>query len=495
MENWLLKQARLSGSKPALYYQDRMLTFQEVSQEVQNWAEKIKACSLESKGFIGVLGANTKTTYFLILAIHQLGYPVVLFNFRLSEAELQQQLDEAAPLLLLTDPQLSQWATLTYEKGLLLTYDQLHEQTGVTYVPVATFDNDQLADMLYTSGSTGRPKGVLQTFGNHFYSAIGTGLNFQLTNEDAWICAVPLFHISGLSILMRSLVYGLAIYLEPKFDAARMNALLRTQTATIVSVVPYMLKQLLKQLPETAHYQPKFKGLFLGGGPIDPKTLQQCKNKNIPVVQSYGMTETASNIVALNFQDAQTKTGAVGQALFPVQLRLSTKHEIQIKSPTLAIGYYHQETAYQAKFTEDHWFKTGDVGEIDSEGFLYVRGRLDTMFISGGENIFPNEIEACYSHYPGIQEIVILPQTDAKWGAIPVALIVWDQGTPLNENELVQFGRKNLAHYKVPTTFYLVPTLPKTGNGKMDYATLQKLDFATLIPFSGDATAKKDEMI
>lgn len=482
MENWLLKRARLSPDRPALYTPDTQLTFSALAAEVHTWAAKMASYPLKAQRFIGLLGPNTKATYSLILACQQLGYPVVLLNTRLSPEELQWQINDADPqLLLVADP--AQTATLTLPDGQLVTYDALAQQKPSTYTPVAEFSLDTVTDMMYTSGSTGRPKGVLQTFGNHFYSAIGTGLNFGLTQEDVWICAVPLFHISGLSILMRSLVYGLAVCLEPKFQADTINTLLQ-QKATLISVVPYMLKQLLKHLPEKAHYQANFKGLFLGGGPIDAQTLRTCQARQIPVVQSYGMTETASNVVALNFADAPHKLGAAGQALFPVTLRIAKSGEIQLKSPTLAVGYHHQAQKYAAKFTPDHWFKTGDVGYLDDAGFLYVQGRTDTMFISGGENIFPNEIEACYQSYPGIEAIVVTHRSNAKWGAVPVALIVTEPKASLIAKKLRDFGRQRLAHYKVPVTFYTVKSLPKTGNGKIDYAQINTLNLSQLTTLS-----------
>lgn len=480
MDNWLLKQTQLSRQRPALYTADTMLTFEALAEEVKGWAEKIHSLALPAQSFIGLVGPNTKATYELILACQQLGHPVALFNFRLSPAELNQQLNDAKPTVLLIDDTLSQQPPLTLASGPILTFSALADRAGLSYEPVATFEADQVADIMYTSGSTGRPKGVLQTFGNHFYSAIGTGLNFKLTQDDAWICTVPLCHISGLSILMRSLVYGLAVYLEPRFDPDHLNALLQHSTATIISVVPYMLKQLLAKLPTDAHYQPNFKGLFLGGGPIDTTTLQRCQSRNIPVVQSYGMTETASNVVALNFKDATRKLGSSGQALFPVRLRIATNGEIQLKSPTLAKGYYQQTEKFHGKFTSDHWFKTGDIGRLDEEGYLYVLGRADTMFISGGENIFPNEIETCYSHYPGIKEILVTHQPSAKWGAVPVALVVTDRTCGLAIPALKTYGRQRLAHYKVPVAFYRVPKLPKTGNGKIDYRQLKTIDFSKL---------------
>lgn len=481
MENWLLKRDQLSGSQIALYYLDQAITFHELTNDVTRWAEKLTGLNLPNNRPIALLGTNRKNTYELILALQQLQHPVVLLNFRLSRKELQTQLDDADPALLIVDDHLFQWSDLKIKSGLVLSYPKLIQQRSEPFTPKPEFQNAALADIMYTSGSTGKPKGVLHTFGNHFYSAIGTGLNFNLTDKDAWICTVPLFHISGLSIMMRSLIYGLAVYLEPDFSAPRLNQILANESATIISVVPYMLKKLLGALPENGHYQPEFKGFFLGGGPIDSQTLEICKAHHMPVVQSYGMTETTSNIAALKFRDAGQKIGSAGQALFPVQLRIEPENnqgigEIQVKSPTLAKGYLHQPDAFKAQFTPDHWFKTGDVGLLDNEGYLYLKGRKDTMFISGGENIFPNEIEAVYTQYPGIQEIAVTHRKDPRWGSVPIAYLVAEPGISLDAAALKTFGRERLAHYKVPDTFYLLDNLPKTANGKLDYGAIFALE-------------------
>ncbi|WP_416353433.1 o-succinylbenzoate--CoA ligase [Agrilactobacillus fermenti] len=479
MENWLKKRSQLSAEKIALVYQDKHITFSELNQMVQQLAGQINQ-QLTDQRPVAVIGNNNLITYQAILAVHQLGLPLVLLNFRLSVRELNLQLSDAQPQLVILDQALSNQISPEQLNMPTITTSELTRAAIKPFQVQAEFKNDQLADIMYTSGSTGRPKGVMQTFGNHFYSAIGTGLNFQLTDQDAWLCAVPLFHISGLSIMMRSLIYGLTVYLEPKFSAQRINELLSHEPVTIISVVPYMLKKLLAALPLTQHYQSKFRIMFLGGGPTDQQTLTACQQRHIPVVQSYGMTETASNVVALNFKDAQRKLGSSGQALFPVQLRIDHPKnkklgEIQLKSPTIAQGYLNQPELFQKKFTPDHWFKTGDVGYLDADHFLFVKGRQDTMFISGGENIFPNEIEDVYHNYPDIQEIVISHESDPQWGAIPIAYIVAKPQAQLSTQTLTTFGRQYLAHYKVPKKFYLLKTLPRTGNGKIDYRGIHAL--------------------
>ncbi|ERK43685.1 hypothetical protein HMPREF0495_01383, partial [Levilactobacillus brevis ATCC 14869 = DSM 20054] len=175
---------------------------------------------------------------------------------------------------------------------------------------------------------------------------------------------------------------------------------------------------------------------------------------------------------ALNFADAPSHVGSSGKPLFTTQLQLTPQtHEILLKTPALAAGYLGQPAKFAAKLTADGWYHTGDVGHLDEAGFLYVDGRLDDMIISGGENIFPDAIEAAYQSAPGVRDIAVVGRSDAEWGMVPVAFVVSDH--PLDVAALVAFGRQHLAHYQVPQTFIPVVEIPHNGNGKVQRAKLR----------------------
>ena len=179
---------------------------------------------------------------------------------------------------------------------------------------------------------------------------------------------MPIFHISGLSIIMRGLIYGMTVTLMDKFDAEKVTSLLKKSSVSTMSVVPTMLQQLLEIFPQEG-YNSNFRCFLLGGGPIDKVTLDRCQQRNIPVIQSYGMTETASQVIALNFEDAENKIGSVGKPLFSVELKLAHDGEVLLKAPNITPGYFNNPEKNQEVF-EDGWFKTGDIGYLDKDGFL-----------------------------------------------------------------------------------------------------------------------------
>ncbi|CAH0416679.1 o-succinylbenzoate--CoA ligase [Periweissella fabaria] len=477
MQNWLTKQVSLNPERIALTVANQSWTFTALQTAVIKIAGQVAALIGTKNQRIAILAKNTPASYMTIMAVQQLGLQPVLLNFRLANNELQRQLQDAGVATLLVDDDLSrnftEWSKLTGNTYLL---SQLHAHQAIEITPVAEFTEDDVASIMYTSGTTGNPHGVLQTYQNHFYSAIGSALNLGLQAHDRWLCAVPLFHISGLSIMMRSLIYGMGVDLVAHFDDVAITKRLTTEPIAIMSVVPTMLKRLLAVAP-SAGYNDNFRCFLLGGGPIDPVTLSRCEQQNIAVIQSYGMTETASQIVALNFDDARAKIGSVGKPLFSVQLRLANPEqgigEIEIKAPNLTRGYLNQAANFARKITNDGWYKTGDLGYLDAEGFLFIKGRQDDMFISGGENIFPDEVEHAYSQYPGIRDIAVVGKSNSDWGMIPVAFVISDDS--LDIQALQEFGRNHLAHYKVPVEFIPVNDFPTTASGKIQRHKLREL--------------------
>ncbi|USS88199.1 o-succinylbenzoate--CoA ligase [Fructilactobacillus hinvesii] len=473
MDNWLQKRTQLTPKRLALSFHDQHWSFQELQRQVNGLCARLQP-RLVKPGRVAILGNNTPALYMGILALQQLGEPIVCLNKHLTIPELQYQIKDAQVQTVLTTqeflPQLQAAAAVK-----LLALDQLEWQPQADWTAQPT-DLDALASIMYTSGTTGRPKGVCQSYRNHWTSAMGAELNLPVTKSDCWICAVPLYHISGLSIVMRSLLYGMPVRLYEHFDPQAITQDLVHGQGTIISVVPYMLKKLLAAKHEP--YSDNFGYMLLGGGAIDQATLDQCEQKHIPVIQSYGMTETASQVVALNPADAQRKLGSVGKPLFPVSLKIANVSrpgeigEILLKGDNLTPGYLNQPQRLAEKTTASGWFRTGDLGYVDDEGFLYVKSRLTELIISGGENIYPHEVEQVLNQLPGVQESSVVGKTDATWGSIPVAFLVTDQ--VWNLAEVQEFLTGKLAKYKFPKELHLVDHLPKTANGKLQRVELVK---------------------
>ena len=458
-QNWLLKQAATQPNQIAIDDGNERLSFAELKKQVEVLVGKIDHLNPGSR--VGLLATNTLMSYKLALTIMCSGRTIVWLNWRLAGEELERQIKDSGLQLCLVENSL--WRSgmtnpfKSYSAFLITNADPGE------LIPV--FKSDWVASIMYTSGTTGKPKGVLQTFGNHFYSAVSSALNLGLSSADKWLCVAPIFHISGFSIIMRGLIYGMTVRLVEKFRAEEIERILANETVTIMSVVPFMLKKLIQQQNKTnTHYNSAFRCMLLGGGTIDRETLEICLQRSIPVVQCYGMTETCSQIVALRSVDALLKLGSVGQPLFSTQLKLSKDGEILLKTPALTPGYLNLPNKLPSKMI-DGWYRTGDIGHLDKEGYLYIDGRADEMLISGGENIFPQEVEHVYQRYPQINEVAVVGQNDSVWGQVPVAFVVSDRR--LSTTKLMNYGYEHLARYKVPQHYIFVSELPKNASGKI----------------------------
>lgn len=472
MSSWLQKQVNERPNHPAFYWQDDVWSFADVKQEVQQWLAEFTQKIPQSEKRIALFGRNSKEMYFSILALWELGKEIVFLNSHLSVKELDYQLTDAKVNWLVADKEFL--ADLSELKQVQLLEMKRSNHINAAIAPTITYQSTAAASIMYTSGTTGNPKGVVQCFSNHLASALATQENMQVTAEDCWLCPVPLFHISGLSIVIRQLVLGCSFRLYDRFDVNRVTSDLTQGKGTIISVVTLMLQELLNNYPQKG-YDSRFKAMLLGGGPISTKALKACGNFGIPVIQSYGMTETCSQVVALSFKDAAKKIGSAGKPLMGMAVKIvdeknqeiSAKQvgEILLKGNNVVRRYLNGEQWETTKWTADGWFKTGDMGYLDDEGYLYLVSRLSELIISGGENIYPTEIEHVLQEMPEIKEVAVVGEPDKKWGSVPVAYIVGD--ATITIEKINAFAQTYLAKFKLPKKVYLCKALPKTASGKL----------------------------
>lgn len=469
MQNWVEKQALIAPDHLAVTDGSQRLTFSQLLTDTQQINGQLTQAGFAPQKAVALLANNSFEAYRIAMALLASGRPIVWLNKRLQSTELLRQIQNSQSGGVIVEDAL--WRDDLANQA--VSFSDLLNLPAQSLALQSEFDPNGTASIMFTSGTTGRPKGVVQTFNNHFSSAVSSMLNLGMTPTDEWLCAVPIFHISGFSILMRGLIYGMTVRLVPRFEAKMVHTILVNEPITTLSVVPFMLKKLLAQQVTTGEpYNSKFRVMLLGGGPIDLATLNQSQKAGIAVVQSYGMTETASQVVALSNQDAPAHIGSVGKPLFLTQIRLTDDQgEILLKTPALSPATIGQRTTTPRVMTPDGWYQTGDIGHFDAAGFLYVDGRVDDMIISGGENIFPDEVEAAYQAFAGLQEISVVGEKSPDWGMVPVAFIVADSS--VTPEALTMYGRRKLAHYKVPKRFIKVTELPKNASGKVQRAKLR----------------------
>ena len=475
MDNWILKRAMLTPDRVAVTDGSENYTYNDLLEITKKLGTQLSYLGAFAKKRIAILTNNTLMGYLMAMTLLLHGKTIVWLNKRLTDKELNQQLADADVDCCLQEDGLARPLSVRHS----LTFDQVTNcsETKGTLIP-AEFENNQVVSVMFTSGSTGRPKGVQQTVLNHYTSTISVTNNLGLSVNDEWLCAVPIFHISGFSIMMRGILLGVTVRLIDRFDAEKVAHVLREEPISWMSVVPAMLKPLVSLYEvDKVPYSKAFKGFILGGEKTSETLINRCHELGLTVIRSYGMTETCTQLVASGYEDVISRFQSVGKPFFSTQLSLSEDNsEILLKTSALTIGYLNQPALFQQKLTADGWYKTGDVGHFDDAHYLYVDGRLDNMIISGGEHVFPEEVERAYSDVSEIDEIAVTSEPDSKWGAVPVAYVV-SHKTSIDVSRLKEFGRKRLAHYKVPKKFYQVEALPKTSTGKVRRFMLGRQDF------------------
>lgn len=466
--HWLTKQADLSPTQPAIELEDgTTLSFRELKEKSQRFAKKIAQAGVKKGEHIGLLSTNQISFIVAIHGLSYLGAVGVLLNTRLTNEEINFQIQDAGVKLLLTADSLKE-TSKSIDVKRLYSFSEIEALTERSVVLNEELCLEDVFTIIYTSGTTGFPKGVIHTYGNHWWSAIGSALNLGLDRQDKWLISLPIFHVSGLSTMIKSVIYGMPIYVMEKFDAEKVHEAIMKKGITIVSVVTVMVQRLLKQLGQES-YPDTLRCLLLGGGPAPKPMLIHAKEKNVPVYQSYGMTETASQIVTLSPKDALVKIGSAGKPLFPAQLKIDKSEgdqvgEIIVKGPMVTSGYFNRDEANEKTF-HNGWMSTGDMGYLDDEGFLFVVDRRKDLIISGGENIYPSEIESVLTGMEQISEVGVAGKPDETWGQVPVAFIVKNQ--EVTEEEIYNYAKDKLANYKLPKEIHFVKELPRNASNKL----------------------------
>ena len=305
---------------------------------------------------------------------------------------------------------------------------------------------NQDATIVFTSGSSAIPKAVLHTFGNHYYSALGSNGNIALGPNDRWMLSLPLYHVGGLGIVFRCLLAGAAVVV-PEADESIGDAVAK-YNITYLSLVPAQLRQLLRELPPKETLT-SIKAVLVGGGSTRRSLLDEAMSCGLSVRTTYGSTEMASQVTTTGPNDPEEKLSTSGRVLDYRQVKISNDGEILVKGEALFKGYVTHD-GLDTPFDSNGWFATGDLGSFDDDGYLHVTGRADNMFISGGENIYPEEIESAMCQLPDIEEVVVVPSPDEKYGQRPVAFVRMSEGATLKPEAVTMALRESLPGYKIP---------------------------------------------
>ncbi len=433
LDNWLAQRSQSCPDRTALAADGVDVTYAELEAEA-TWVARRLAAHGVRRGSIAALTMHPRREQVVLFhALMKVGATLLPLSPRLTATE-------RAAIVAAEEP------TVDLDDAGELT------QTEADLPLLGENDMDDICARVLTSGSSGLPKPVGLTYGNFLWSAVGSGFNIGVDPADRWLCCLPLSHISGLGIVMRSVIYGTTAVLHDGFDVDRVAAALEEGGITVVSLVTTMLTRLLEAGADLSGPR----AILVGGGPVPEQPLQEAIAKGATVVQTYGLTETCSQVTTLAPEDASRKLGSAGRPLLTTHLRIH-EGEILVQGPTVAPG----------RADPDGWLHTGDLGHIDEEGFLYVKDRIDDLIVSGGENVVPAEVEEVLLRHPDVADAAVIGREDPEWQQAVTAVVVLEAGSAVTPDDLRRHCGESLAGFKVPKRVELAAALPRTPSGKL----------------------------
>lgn len=489
LPDWVAHRARVAPDRDALQMGTRRWSFAELDAEVSRCARQLAAHGVRPGDRVASLLPNGLHAALLPHATLRLGATLVPLNVRLSPSEIAWQTRHASARVVAAQADTEPLAPagvpcLTVDASAAPGCQPLGAQGEADVDLKLKHDARDVLAVIYTSGTTGRPKGAMLTVGNFWWSAEASAMNLGTRDDDRWLAVLPLFHVGGLSIVLRSAIQGTCAVLHERFDAAAVNRAIERDGVTIVSVVAVMLQRMLDERRD-APYPDAFRCALVGGGPVPTALLKRCGRARIPVVQTYGLTECASQVATLAPDDALRKSGSAGRPLYGVELAVEAaadsddpSGEILVRGPIVMAGYLDDAEATARVLDGDGWLRTGDVGLLDADEYLYVLDRRDDLIVSGGENVYPAEVESVLHDHGWVEEAAVIGQPHAEWGQRVVAVVRLRPGTDLSPldaaDALRAHCRERLAHYKVPRDFRVVTEpLPRTASGKLRRSLLR----------------------
>ncbi|MGB8012003.1 MAG: long-chain fatty acid--CoA ligase [Terriglobales bacterium] len=499
------ERSRLSPNKEALICvpSGMRLTYAELNDRAIRCARFFaQQCGLEKGDRVGILAKNRVEFLDAFFAAGKSGVILVPLNTRLTPAELGVILkDSGAKALLYDGESAAKVRNLKQENSLAhwialddpVDASDLSYANGLTQVSLSSAGwtaqrclPEDIYCLLYTSGTTGKPKGVKIPHRMVSWNGYNTATCWQLREEDVSPVFTPLYHAGGLAaFLVPIFVAGGTIVLHREFDAAEVWRTIERQRCTVMLGVPTIYK-MLAEAPEFEHADLSHVRWFISGGaPLSVELIEIFRKRGVVLRQGYGLTEVGVNCFSMSSEESIRKAGSIGKPMMFTEARIADADgrevscgeggELWLRGPHVCSGYWNNPEATDAALDAKGWFHTGDIARRDAEGFFYIVGRSKDMFISGGVNVYPAEIEAELLKHPGVCDAAVIGVSHPKWGEVGVAFLVAKGVDPPASEELTDFLAAQLAKYKIPQQFIFVQHLPRTAYGKVVKGQLQKL--------------------
>ncbi len=491
MASWVARHADTRPRRVAIAFGDRRVTYAELDARLDRVAAGLRERGVRKGDRVAAMLLNCPEFFELMMACNRLGAIFVPFNFRLSPGEIAFLLEDATPEVFAYQAPFRAVAEAYAARGGRQPrrvelgeapaggaepYAALVEGHAAGLAPEGVLESDP-ALMMYTSGTTGRPKGALLSHGNLLWNNIQLMHALSLEGDDVNYAVAPLFHIGGLNVLTGPLVYkGATTVIDDQFEPRRALAAMAERKVTAAFMVPAMWAA-LSRVPEFDSYDlTSLRTCLVGGAPCPVTVLEFFQARGFRFQEGFGMTETAPIVSVLAGEDVVRKNGSVGKPCLHVEVRVVDEAdreverggvgELVVRAPNVMLGYWNRPEA-SAEALRGGWMHTGDLARVDEENFIYVVDRKKDMIISGGENVYPAEVEQVLVRHPRVLEVAVIGLPDERWGETVAAVVACKPGETLALDELRAHCEGKLAHYKQPLALCLVEGLPRNATGKV----------------------------
>jgi len=503
---WLDRHAEIAGERRALLDGERDLDYAALCDRTLRCAALLHDAGVRRGDRVAILLGNRSAYLEAVFAAARLGAIAVPINARFTAPEIQRILDDAAPRVLVHESTLAERASAASEHAPPSSLERIacggsddpYQEALRAAHPRRDLEPVSPEDpmlLLYTSGTTGAPKGALLPHRKTLFNSLNAQLFFELTRRDRTLVPLPLFHSFGLLILALPTLYvGGSVHLMPRFDPDAVWQAVDRERITLFGGVPTMFQALLERLergPTAGLRRDSLKFMFTAGAAVSAELVLAFEKRNLVLKQGYGQTET-SILCCLDARDAIRKAGSVGRPVFHAQLRVIDPEtlagpierwrdvavaeigEIVVRGPITFLGYWNAPAA-TAETLRGEWVRTGDLASVDAEGFFTLVARARDMYISGGENVYPAEVENVLAEHPAVREIAVIGIPHPKWGETGRAYVVPAAERALDSEALLRWAGERLARFKLPSEFVVVDALPRTASGKVQKHRLAEL--------------------
>jgi fatty-acyl-CoA synthase len=503
----IARHTKLHGEMTVINYEGRKVSYQEFYQLTGRFAAGLRAAQIGRGDRVAYAGMNSLTflvTYFSAIWV---GAVFVPLNFRLAAPEAVMVLEDARPDVLVAEPnhaamldaalpQLAvRYALLVDDDDLAETDVSLSEQwqsyaqfrTAHDVIPVhSSQTDDDLAALLYTSGTTGKSKGVMLTHGNLWWNWLNVDSVVDTRFGDVCFAAAPLFHIGGFNALvLRTIARGGTVIVRRSFNPTQALQDLEEQRVNTMFLVPAMLAGIQRQPGFGDADLSELRSTIAAGAPVPPALIAAYAEKGVYTQQAWGLTETSPFATYLEASMTTAKLGSCGVAMPYTEVKIvdvasfetvtepRATGEMWVRGPNVSVGYWNNPEATAAAHTSDGWFRTGDIGYADEDGYLFIVDRLKDMVISGGENVYPAEVENALNAHPNIADVAIIGVPDERWGEAVCAVVAFS-GDALSLEEIRDYLTGKIARYKLPSRLVVWDQVPRNGAGKLDKPVIRR---------------------